>query len=117
MSPLLHEATSWQIAFTVGLFVIAFIMAARMGRWFLLQTAVFVAVMCAGIYFKWTIGGYATSMLAVFAAFIVTRAVAAAVVAIDLMRSWLRHDRLQSSPQEETTQEQLAVNSRLLARD
>lgn len=59
--------------FTISLFATAHIIAAwKFGRWGLLQMAVFSAVICSGIYWKWTIGGYATSMVAAVAAFTVT---------------------------------------------
>lgn len=84
-------------AFTIGLFAVAFLLAARMGRWHLLQTVVFSAVMCAGIYWKWTIGGTATSIVAGLAAFIVTIAVA---ILVGLVRLVLKRaaDTVRNSP-------------------
>lgn len=67
--------------FTVSLFAAAFIMAARMSRWHLLQMVVFAGVMCAGIYWEWTIGGYATAIVGGLVALIVTLAVNLVVLA------------------------------------
>jgi hypothetical protein len=78
---------------TYGLFALAFLMAARLGRWYLLQTVVFCAVMCAGIYFKWTIGSQATAFVAMTATFIATVAVAVVVAAVAQVRSTYRNWR------------------------
>jgi hypothetical protein len=70
---------SQALVFTVALFATALLMAARLGRWHLLQVAVFALVSCAGIY--WSIGGYAASVIAGLAAYFVTIIVARVVQA------------------------------------
>lgn len=90
---------------TYGIFALAFVMAARLGRWYLFQTIVFAAVMCAGIYFRWTIGGYAMSIVAYTAAFIATRAVAVVAAAVGQLRLRRRYENSLELKREAITQE------------
>jgi hypothetical protein len=72
MRPMSETQAFW---FTIALFAIAFMMAAQMSRWHLLQMMVFAAVCCSSVYWKWGVSGIATSIVGCVAAFIVTRAV------------------------------------------
>lgn len=95
----MNEADHQALLITIGIFALAFIMAARLGRWYLFQTVIFAAVMCAGVYFKWTIGAYATSFVAYGASFIATKLVAMIVAAVAGLRSQRRNERqLKSQP-------------------
>lgn len=80
-------------AVTFGVFALAFVLAARMGRWFLFQTMIFSAVLCAAIYFRWSIDGYAASIVAYVTAFIATRAVAVVAAAVAVANSQYRRAR------------------------
>jgi NADH:ubiquinone oxidoreductase subunit 3 (subunit A) len=71
---------------TISLFAIVFFLAARMGRWHFFQVIIFIAVMCSGVYFKWTVGGHATALLAVMIAFIATVLVSAVVTLLRTLR-------------------------------
>lgn len=80
-------------AVTFGVFALAFLLAARMGRWFLFQTMIFAAVLCAAIYFRWAIGGYAASIIAYITAFMATRLVAVVAAAVAVANSQCRRAR------------------------
>lgn len=102
---------------TYGLFALAFIMAARLGRWYLLQTIVFCTVMCAGIYWKWTIGSQATAFVAMGAAFIATVIVAVLAATVVQARLMYRNWRSPKSPPKDLTLAQLVEDLQRRARD
>ena len=100
----------------IGINILAIALAARLGRWYVLQIAVFLAVMYVGCYVGWVQngGGQGLSFIAVGVAYLATVTVAAAAAAARSLLQTLRSPR---SPPKELTLADLIEEWPPLGRD